>query len=276
MQATSFPFRLAAIWREEFRGYNAQTFQQDLLAGLTVGAVALPLALAFGVASGATPAWRMNEWESIHFFARRRLRHALAGMLVTMLATVALDLTQAILIGMVLSTLIYLRQSAMATAVIDEPVNLERMRSRGYQLARACPDIHVFYLTGPLFFGSVNVVLDAFSAAHGRYRTIVLSMRGVPMIDIMGIHALERLVEEQRRRGGDLFFAGLQPAVRQMIERAGLLEQVGEAHICWSAVEAIVVAHNNHAQSDCPHCRGLAPLALVDEPLAVVAMRPLV
>ncbi len=49
-------FKLLAIWREEFRGYQLHTFQRDLLAGLTVGAVGLPLALAFGVASGSTPA----------------------------------------------------------------------------------------------------------------------------------------------------------------------------------------------------------------------------
>src|SRR5664279_6641975 len=47
---------LAQLYRDEFRGYNVAKFRQDLLAGLTVAAVALPLALAFGVASGATAA----------------------------------------------------------------------------------------------------------------------------------------------------------------------------------------------------------------------------
>ncbi|MGD0911133.1 MAG: SulP family inorganic anion transporter [Terracidiphilus sp.] len=37
------------------RDYNAQTFLHDLLAGVTVGLVALPLAMAFGIASGVTP-----------------------------------------------------------------------------------------------------------------------------------------------------------------------------------------------------------------------------
>lgn len=37
------------------RGYNSQKFGQDLLAGLIVGIVALPLAIAFGIASGVTP-----------------------------------------------------------------------------------------------------------------------------------------------------------------------------------------------------------------------------
>jgi SulP family sulfate permease len=38
-----------------FRAYNSQMFLHDVLAGLTVGLVALPLAMAFGIASGVTP-----------------------------------------------------------------------------------------------------------------------------------------------------------------------------------------------------------------------------
>ena len=37
------------------RNYSTQDFLADLIAGLTVGLVALPLAMAFGIASGATP-----------------------------------------------------------------------------------------------------------------------------------------------------------------------------------------------------------------------------
>jgi len=37
------------------RSYTPQMFVHDLLAGLTVGLVALPLAMAFGIASGVTP-----------------------------------------------------------------------------------------------------------------------------------------------------------------------------------------------------------------------------
>ena len=42
--------------RQEFRGYHAAALTKDLMAGLTVAAVALPLALAFGVSSGADAA----------------------------------------------------------------------------------------------------------------------------------------------------------------------------------------------------------------------------
>ena len=37
------------------RDYSTQKFTQDLIAGLTVGLVALPLAMAFGISSGVTP-----------------------------------------------------------------------------------------------------------------------------------------------------------------------------------------------------------------------------
>ena len=42
--------------KKEFAGYNATKFGRDLMAGLTVTAVALPLALAFGVSGGADAA----------------------------------------------------------------------------------------------------------------------------------------------------------------------------------------------------------------------------
>ncbi|HEY4359744.1 MAG TPA: SulP family inorganic anion transporter [Bryobacteraceae bacterium] len=50
---------LSERWMPEsvrcWRTYNRQDFGADLLAGITVGLVALPLAMAFGIASGVTP-----------------------------------------------------------------------------------------------------------------------------------------------------------------------------------------------------------------------------
>ncbi|MBQ4137321.1 MAG: SulP family inorganic anion transporter [Clostridia bacterium] len=46
----------AQMLKNEFKGYNFQSLLRDLLAGLTVTAVALPLALAFGVSCGASAA----------------------------------------------------------------------------------------------------------------------------------------------------------------------------------------------------------------------------
>ena len=45
-----------SLLKDEFKGYNAKSLMADMMAGLTVCAVALPLALAFGVSCGADAA----------------------------------------------------------------------------------------------------------------------------------------------------------------------------------------------------------------------------
>jgi sulfate permease, SulP family len=200
----------------------------------------VPLAALAGVLM--MTAWRMNEWESIHFYSRARLKHAIIGMLVTMVATVALDLTQAILIGIAISALIYIRQSATSTGVTREAVDPARLQQIGHRLLTTDPSVHIYYLTGPLFFGSVHNVLEAFETARD-YRALVISMRGVPMVDAMGAQALAQILEEQRGRGGDVCLSGVQPAVRAMLARTGLLDQIGEGNIFWSADQAIVALH---------------------------------
>jgi sulfate permease, SulP family len=47
--------RWAPMLFKTLRGYTARQFFSDLVAGLTVGLVALPLAMAFGIASGVPP-----------------------------------------------------------------------------------------------------------------------------------------------------------------------------------------------------------------------------
>src|SRR5438477_454156 len=48
---------------ECLHGYDLQTFLSDLAAGVTVGIVALPLAIAFAIASGVTPS--QGLWTAI-------------------------------------------------------------------------------------------------------------------------------------------------------------------------------------------------------------------
>ena len=41
------------------KNYSKELFMADLMAGIIVGIVALPLAIAFGIASG----WECSSWE---------------------------------------------------------------------------------------------------------------------------------------------------------------------------------------------------------------------
>ncbi|MBX0326379.1 SulP family inorganic anion transporter [Oscillochloris sp. ZM17-4] len=220
-----------------------------LLLAPLIGQV--PLAALGGVLM--VTAWRMNEWETIHFYWHTKIKHALAGILVTMVATAALDLTQAILIGLTISAIIYIRQSAQSTAVASEPVDAAKLRAQGYNIEESCPSVHVYYLTGPLFFGSVHTVLESFASAR-QYHTLLISMRGVPLIDAMGAKALHELIEEHHTRGGVVAFTGLQPTVREMFARTGLTDLIGEEQIYWSAIEAIIQLHERREIQGCPHC----------------------
>jgi SulP family sulfate permease len=51
----SFPEQWLPRSIQSLRGYTAAQFGHDVIAGLTVGLVALPLAMGFGIASGVTP-----------------------------------------------------------------------------------------------------------------------------------------------------------------------------------------------------------------------------
>jgi SulP family sulfate permease len=48
--------RIAALFSKQGTLYSAKSFGKDIFAGVTVGFVALPLAMAFSIAAGATPA----------------------------------------------------------------------------------------------------------------------------------------------------------------------------------------------------------------------------
>jgi SulP family sulfate permease len=206
----------------------------------------IPLAALAGVLM--VTAWRMNEWETIHYITRHRFKTALATFWITLLATVTLDLTQAILLGALLSAVVFLAQIARLDIDV-RPVDPEKLTLRGIEVARLCPHMQVAYLTGPLFFAAVGNFNEAF--AHlGSTRALILSMRGVPLVDISGLESITRLQERLQEQGGLLVFAGLQPSVRAMLARGGLLDGDGENKAFWGADEAILAC----AAQPCPHC----------------------
>lgn len=246
---TSVAVKSGAVTRMTSIIHSITLLISALVLASLIGRV--PLAALGGVL--LVTAWRMNEWESIHFFTHARLKHALATMVITIIATAALDLTQAILIGLVISAAIYLRQSAASTMVTSEMVNAEKLRALGTPIAASCPSIHVYYLTGPVFFGSVVTVLEAFETASD-YHAIIVSMRGVPLIDAMGAQALRQIVEAHHQRGGEVYFTALQPAVLDMARRTGLVDLVGEGNIYWSSADIILQLHEGRLAKGCAHC----------------------
>ncbi|MGE3913007.1 MAG: SulP family inorganic anion transporter [Chloroflexota bacterium] len=200
----------------------------------------IPLSALGGVL--LVTAFRMNEWGSIRFFIHRQLWHAIAAMTVTMLATVILDLTQAIILGIVVSAVLFLLQISKIH-VTNVPVDPERLADQpDPSLPASHATTRVIYVTGPLFFASVATFKDELERVEPSDH-VILSLRGMPTLDHMGVEALEEVMHRQRQGGGDIHLAALQPSVLTTLTQSGLLDRLGRERVHWSAEQAIHAAH---------------------------------
>jgi SulP family sulfate permease len=206
----------------------------------------IPLAALAGVL--VVTAWRMNEWESIRYIFSNRFKSSIITFSITLIATVVLDLTQAILIGALLSAMIFLNESASIDIQIME-VDSDKLRERGIENAGRCRHLRVAYLTGPLFFAATGNFNEAFSRLANTH-AIILSMRGVPLIDTSGMQAMLTLYQNMKKQSMVLMLAGVQPGVQQMLTRGGLTDMIGAENIFWSADQAIVEAEKR----GCAYC----------------------
>ena len=198
----------------------------------------IPLAALAGVLM--VTAVRMNEWPAIKFIFGKRFKTDMIAFTITMLATIVLDLTQAILIGSFLAGAVFLNKIAGIDIDVQD-VKSDKLRQRGIETEGKCQHVRVAFLTGPLFFAATGQFNEAFQNL-GDTHALILSMRGVPLVDSAGIEAIHRLYERLDERGGTLMFAGLHDNARLMLERGGLVETIGEGNFFWSSDQAIVEA----------------------------------
>jgi SulP family sulfate permease len=212
-----------------------------LLCALFLGPVLakVPLAALAGVLMAT--AIKMNEWGEIRWMFRHRFKSAIALFFVTMIATALLDLTQAIIIGVALSALFYVYRSS-AISISRKEVDVRLMQEHGHQIEATHPDISVVYVTGPLFFAAAQAFRKEFTGYRGD-RVLILSMRGVPLIDVSGLELIEEVLESQHKCGGELMLCAVQPSVKAMLDRSRLTDEIGASNIFWSADQAILEAN---------------------------------
>ncbi len=204
----------------------------------------IPLAALAGVLM--VTAVRMSEWESIRFMFGKVFKTDMIAFIVTMLATVVLDLTQAILIGSFLAGAVFLNKIASIDITVQE-VDTERLKQRGIETEGKCAHVRVAFLTGPLFFAATGQFNEAFSDLKETH-ALILSMRGVSLVDTAGVEAIHKLHERLHKGGGTLMFAGVHENARQMMERGGLVKAIGEENFFWSSDQAIVEAERRGCQ----------------------------
>jgi SulP family sulfate permease len=185
-------------------------------------------------------AWRMNEWHTIRYYWVHRLKGPLATFAVTMIATVALDLTQAIIVGLVVSSILFLKQISRVTIEVQH-VDWSRATRLGASIPKPEPTARIFSVSGSLFFGSVNQFAELVEKAVP-VQVLIIDLARVPAVDISSIQAIEHIWREQILRDGTLYVTGMHPPVHRLFERAGMVAAIGEEHLPASIDEALAHA----------------------------------
>lgn len=199
---------------------------------------AIPLSALAGVL--IVTAWRMNDWENIKFIFNNRFKTGMAKFFITMIATIVLDLTQAIIIGVSFAAiLIVVRMTDIEINTAD--VDDKKLKQMGIDHTEAFNKIKVVYLTGTIFFAVTEKIKNKLTDIDDA-KVIILSMRGVPVIDLSGIQAMLELVEELGEEGIKVMLTSVQPKVEKKLRQGGLMEIIGEDHVFASAEFAILEA----------------------------------
>ncbi len=201
----------------------------------------IPLAALAGVLM--VTAWRMNEWESIHYIFSHKFKGAMLEFVATMAATIIFDLTIAILVG-VLIGLVFLLTRLSFIEINYEDVDMGRMNVTDPILCERYKNAKVVYITGPMIFANTQAVSDIAGRVKGA-DTVLFSMRGVSNIDISCAQTLRELIEGLRSQGVDVALCGLPARTMQMMQRSDLKDVIGEENFYWSVERVLLTNRPN-------------------------------
>ena len=183
----------------------------------------IPLAALAGVL--AVVSWNMIDKPAIATLVRSGWGDALV-LGATFLLTIFRDLTEAIVVGFALGSVLFIHRMSRAVAVeTSVPFVSEDVADdgRSYDEARAAdPGIVIYRITGAFFFGaaaSIGSVLDRISDTH---RALIVDFAAVPFLDSTGANVIEGLARKAHKRGVRLYLAGASPEIRQALAAHGV------------------------------------------------------
>jgi SulP family sulfate permease len=180
-------------------------------------------------------------------------------VVVTAFTGVAIDLDKSVLLGVVLSILLFVPRAAKLKAreliVTPERVVRERIQSDP-----ADPSIVIFDLEGELFFGAAPE-LDRHLSDIGKriveddIRFVVLRLKRVRHPDAVCIERIEHFLREETARGVTILLAGVRPDTLGVLNNVGLQRWFAAEHVFaeedeeFSAtLKAVRYAHNKLAE----------------------------
>lgn len=180
-----------------------------------------------------------------------------AILITTFVSTLLFDLEFAIYAGVLLSLFLYLSRTSHPEVVSLVPDPDTPGRFIPAEDSR-CPALKIIRIDGSLFFGAVNHVVEFLQAIDKELTCkchLLISACGINFIDVTGAEML--VSEARRRRGlrGDLYISGLKQNARDILERGGYLESIGEDHIFATEMEALSHILPDLENIECRACR---------------------
>ncbi|WP_129305265.1 SulP family inorganic anion transporter [Streptomyces sp. L2] len=177
----------------------------------------IPLAALAGVL--VATAIRMVEAGSLKAMAKATRSDAVI-LVLTAVATIALDLVHAVIIGLVVAGALALR--AVAQQARFDQVPLDRGDHGAEEHALLAEHVVAYRIDGPLFFAAAHrFLLELTEVAD--VRVVVLRMSRVSTMDATGALVLKDAVEKLRRRGIVVLASGIRPGQRQVLASVGAL-----------------------------------------------------
>ncbi len=185
-------------------------------------------------------AYNMSEWRKFLRTLRRAPKSDIAVMVITFLLTVIFDLVVAIEVGMLLAAMFFMKRMSEETAVVGWKYPDAENDADSLDLKTVPPQVRVYEISGPLFFGAADKILDI--KLKDYTRCLVLRMRAVPALDSTAMNSLEMLYEKCREKGVSLVLSHVNSQPLEVMKKSGFYDKVGPDRFCGHIDEALELA----------------------------------
>lgn len=169
-------------------------------------------------------AYNMSEWREFVGIVKKSPKSDTLVLLVTFVLTVVFDLVVAIIVGVILATVMFMKRMSDVTDAYGWKEIDENSDDASIKLKQVPENTLVFEITGPIFFGASTKIADVIR--HGKKDILILRMRSVPAIDATGLHSLETIIKTCKKQGKTLILSHVNEQPMHSLEKAKLLEEV--------------------------------------------------
>lgn len=146
-------------------------------------------------------------------------------MLIVLGMTMFVDLIQAVAVGLILSSILFMKQMSdqLGSEVKILPIKENCRQWWKENIPDSIADkIYVKHFPGPIFFGFAPA-LQAMAESLPDIRVVIFRMMNVPNIDQTGLYALEEVVLSLEKRNIAVVITGLQKQPYRMLQRINMV-----------------------------------------------------